>query len=68
MVFAALLYFSCICFILYLFGDAEQYEDVGVEDDPTGADDDKVHGAQQEYLRELAVVLCHQIINQTMCI
>ena len=42
---------------LYLLGDTEKYEDVGVEDDATGPNDHKVHGAQQEYLRELAMII-----------
>ena len=35
----------------YLLGETEQYDDVGVEDDPTDANDHKVHGAQQEHLQ-----------------
>ena len=42
---------------LYLLGDTEKYEDVGVEDDATGPNDHKVHGAQQEYLRELTMII-----------
>ena len=48
-----------ICSTLYLFGDAKQYEDVGVEDDPTGANDHEVHRAQHEYLRKVSVVEKH---------